>query len=233
MMKVEIISIFPDFFESLFRFGMIRQAEVKRLLSISVVDLRGFTDDRHRTVDDRPYGGGEGMVLKPEPLFRAVESLRQEEPSSGPVILLSPQGTLFDQEKAKELSLNARLTLICGRYEGVDQRVVDHLVDEEISIGDFVLSGGELAAAVIVDAVARLIPGVLGEGQSVLSESFMEGLLDFPQYTRPASFRGWDVPEELLSGNHSRIQRWRDEKAIELTRKRRPDLLRADRENDK
>ncbi len=232
-MKVEIVSIFPGFFESLFRFGITRQAILKGLLSIRPVDLREFTEDRHRTVDDRPYGGGEGMVLKPEPLFRAVEKLRRDDPTEGPVILLSPQGRSFDQEKAKELSLNARLILICGRYEGVDQRVVDHLVDEEISIGDFVLSGGELAAAVVVDATARLIPGVLGEGQSVLSESFMEGLLDYPQYTRPATYRSWEVPEVLLSGNHSEIQRWREAKAIDVTRQRRPDLLRAVREKEK
>ncbi|MEJ2080257.1 MAG: tRNA (guanosine(37)-N1)-methyltransferase TrmD [Acidobacteriota bacterium] len=232
-MKVEIISIFPGFFGSLFRFGMIRQAVSKDLLSISLVDLREFTEDRHRTVDDRPYGGGEGMVLKPEPLFRAVEELRRNDLTEGRVILLSPQGRLFDQEKAKELSLNARLILVCGRYEGVDQRVVDHLVDEEISIGDFILSGGELAAAVVLDAVVRLIPGVLGEGQSVLRESFMEGLLDYPQYTRPARFRDWDVPEVLLSGNHSEIRRWREEEAVDLTRQRRPDLLRALRETEK
>ncbi len=231
-MRVEIISIFPALFESLFRFGMIRQAQAKGLLSISLIDLRAFTEDRHRTVDDRPFGGGEGMVLKPEPLFRAVEALKADDPTPGPVILLSPQGRLFDQEKAKELSLNARLTLICGRYEGVDQRVADHLVDEEISIGDFILSGGELPAAVIVDAAARLIPGVLGEGQSALSESFMEGLLDHPQYTRPARFRSWDVPEVLLSGNHSEIRKWRAEKAMDLTRQRRPDLLRAHREKE-
>jgi tRNA (guanine37-N1)-methyltransferase len=232
-MRVEIVSIFPRFFDSLFRFGIIRQAISKGLLSIAPVDLREFTEDRHRTVDDRPYGGGEGMVLKPEPLFSAVERLRRDDPTEGPVILLSPQGDRFDQEKAKELSLNARLILICGRYEGVDQRVVDHLVDEEISIGDFVLSGGELAAAVVVDATARLIPGVLGEGQSVLSESFMEGLLDYPQYTRPAAYRGWEVPEVLRSGNHSEIQRWREARAIDRTRQRRPDLLRALREKEK
>ncbi|MFZ0428070.1 MAG: tRNA (guanosine(37)-N1)-methyltransferase TrmD [Acidobacteriota bacterium] len=231
-MKVEIITIFPGMFDGLLRFGMIRQAQLKGLLSVSLVDLRDFTEDRHRTVDDRPYGGAEGMVLKPEPLFRAVEHLRREDPAPGPVILLSPQGRKFDQEKAKELSLNARLILICGRYEGVDQRVVEHLADEEISIGDFVISGGEVAAAVIVEAASRLIPGVLGEGQSALSESFMEGLLDYPQYTRPADFRGWTVPDVLLSGNHTEIQRWREEKALELTRQRRPDLLRALREKE-
>jgi tRNA (guanine37-N1)-methyltransferase len=231
-MKVEIITIFPGMFDGLLRFGMIRQAQLKGLLSVSLVDLRDFTEDRHRTVDDRPYGGAEGMVLKPEPLFRAVEHLRRQDPAPGPVILLSPQGRRFDQEKAKELSLNARLILICGRYEGVDQRVVEHLADEEISIGDFVISGGEVAAAVIVEAASRLIPGVLGEGQSALSESFMEGLLDYPQYTRPADFRGWTVPDVLLSGNHTEIQRWREEKALELTRQRRPDLLRALREKE-
>jgi tRNA (guanine37-N1)-methyltransferase len=231
-MKVEIITIFPGMFDGLLRFGMIRQAQLKGLLSVSLVDLRDFTEDRHRTVDDRPYGGAEGMVLKPDPLFRAVEHLRRQDPAPGPVILLSPQGRRFDQEKAKELSLNARLILICGRYEGVDQRVVEHLADEEISIGDFVISGGEVAAAVIVEAASRLIPGVLGEGQSALSESFMEGLLDYPQYTRPADFRGWTVPDVLLSGNHTEIQRWREEKALELTRQRRPDLLRALREKE-
>lgn len=226
-MKIELITIFPDLFAGLFRYGMIRRAVEKGLLDLSVLDLREFTDDRHRTVDDRPYGGGEGMVLKPEPLFRAVESRRRPGEPDPRVILLSPQGRRFDQQKAKELSLRARLILICGRYEGVDQRVADHLADEELSIGDYVLSGGELAGAVVVDAVSRLIPGVLGEGQSALRESFMEGLLDHPHYTRPADFRGWGVPEALLSGNHEEIRRWREAEAWRLTRSRRPDLIEA------
>ncbi len=226
-MKIEIITIFPRLFAGLFEYGMIGRAVKKGLLSLAVLDLREFALDRHRTVDDRPYGGGEGMVMKPEPLFRAVESRRRADGPEPHVILLSPQGRGFDQRKAKELSLKARLILICGRYEGVDQRVADHLVHEELSIGDYVLSGGELAGAVVVDAVSRLIPGVLGEGQSVLRESFMEGLLDYPHYTRPADFEGWRVPEALLSGNHEEIRRWREAKAWEVTRRRRPDLIQA------
>jgi tRNA (guanine37-N1)-methyltransferase len=224
-MKVEILTIFPRLFDQLFRFGMIKQASKKDLLEIAIVDLREFSHDEHRTVDDRPYGGGQGMVLKPEPVFHAVEDCLEDDESSAHVILLSPQGSRFDQEKAKELSLKTRLILICGRYEGVDQRVADFLAHEELSIGDFVLSGGEFAAAVVVDAVSRLIPGVVGEGESVLRESFMEGLLDYPQYTRPEEFRGKRVPSVLLSGNHSQIRKWREEQALARTRARRPDLL--------
>ena len=225
-MRVEVLTIFPEMLQHVFGFGMIRQALRKGLLDLEVVDLRAFTTDRHRTVDDRPYGGGEGMVLKPEPIFAAVESLHERAGGSNSrVVLLSPRGELFDQEKAKELSLQTRLTLICGRYEGVDQRVSDHLADAEISIGDFVLSGGELAAAIIVESVTRLIPEVLGEGQSVLRESFMEGLLDCPHYTRPASFEGLRVPEVLLGGDHKAIESWRREQAEKATRERRPDLL--------
>jgi tRNA (guanine37-N1)-methyltransferase len=230
-MRIDVLTIFPGLLEGIFDWGMVRQARRKELLKLVPVDLREFTDDRHRTVDDRPYGGGEGMVLKPEPIFRAVEWCRQEDHEPGRVILLSPQGSRFDQGKAKELSLEARLILICGRYEGVDQRVADFLADEEISIGDFVLSGGELAAAVIVDAVARLIPGVLGEGESALRDSFMDGLLDYPQYTRPASFRGWSVPDVLLSGDHRDVLKWREAQAWERTRSRRPDLIEKLKEN--
>jgi tRNA (guanine37-N1)-methyltransferase len=231
-MKFDILTIFPRFFDGLVQWGMIRQAVRKGLLEVRVHDLRDYTDDRHRTVDDRPYGGGEGMVLKPEPIFRAVEACRQADPDPGRVLLLSPQGRRFDQAKAKELSLVTRLILICGRYEGVDQRVADHLADEEISIGDFVLSGGELAAAIVVDAVSRLIPGVLGEGESALRESFMDGLLDYPHYTRPARFRNWTVPEVLLSGDHDQIRLWREQQALERTRLRRPDLLAAKEKTD-
>lgn len=211
---------------------MIRQGIRKGLLGVSAHDLRDFTDDRHRTVDDRPFGGGPGMVMKAEPVFRAVEWCRSSHPDPGRVILLSPQGRRFDQAKAKELSLVARLVLICGRYEGVDQRVADFLVDEELSIGDFVLSGGELAAAVVVDAVSRLIPGVLGEGESALGESFMDGLLDHPHYTRPARFRDWSVPAVLLSGDHEQIRVWRERQAWERTRALRPDLLAAKENSD-
>jgi tRNA (guanine37-N1)-methyltransferase len=224
-MKVEIITIFPSLFDRIFEFGMIKQASRKGLLELSTLDLRAFCTDRHRTVDDRPYGGGQGMVLKPEPVFRAVDSCMKRDDSPALVVLLSPHGTRFDQEKAKELSLKTRLIMICGRYEGVDQRVADCLVDEELSIGDFVLSGGEFAAAVVIDAVSRLIPGVVGEGESVLQESFMDGLLDHPQYTRPEEYRGWKVPNVLMSGNHSEIRKWREEQALNRTRSCRPDLL--------
>ena len=179
--------------------------------------------DKRGTVDDRPYGGGDGMVLKPEPVFKAVENCCLPSRSSTHVILLSPQGSQFDQDKAKELSLKAHLVLICGRYEGIDQRVADHLADEEISVGDFVLSGGEFAALIIVDSVSRLIPGAVSQGGSVLEESFMEGLLDYSHYTRPEDFQGWKVPSVLLSGDHRRIQRWREEEALRKTKQRRPD----------
>jgi len=194
-------------------------------LDIRLLDLRAFTEDKRKTVDDRPYGGGDGMVLKPEPVFLAVESVQANPEGRSHVVLLSPQGRKFDQSVATELSLKPRLTMICGRYEGVDQRVADHLVDDEISVGDFVLSGGEFAALIVVDAVSRLIPGVVGKGCSVLEESFMHGLLDHPHYTRPPEFRGWKVPEVLLSGDHADIERWRREQALAATRKRRPDML--------
>lgn len=231
-MKVDIITIFPELFSSVFQSGMIRQAGKKGLLEINVIDLRDFTDDRHRTVDDRPFGGGEGMVLKPEPIIRALESRAEQAESRIHVLLMSPQGRRFDQSKAKELSLMAHLALICGRYEGIDQRIADFFSDEEISIGDFVLTGGEFAAMVVVDAVSRLIPGVLGEGESVLKESFMDGMLDYPQYTRPAEFRGMRVPEVLLSGDHKEIEIWRTRQADLKTRHRRPDLYERRFEKD-
>jgi tRNA (guanine37-N1)-methyltransferase len=227
-MLISILTIFPDLFAGVFDFGMIRQGQKKGLLETEIVDLREFASDERRTVDDRPYGGGEGMVLKPELIFEAVEKCQEKWGDRGRVILLSPQGRRFDQNKAKELSLMPHLILICGRYEGVDQRVADHLVDEELSVGDFVLSGGEFAACLVVDAVSRLIPGVVGKGNSVLEESFMDDLLDFPHYTRPAEFRGWKVPDILLSGDHAQIQRWRRQKALERTQQRRPDLLEED-----
>ncbi|HUG44087.1 MAG TPA: tRNA (guanosine(37)-N1)-methyltransferase TrmD [Acidobacteriota bacterium] len=224
-MKIGILTIFPNFFDGVFQFGVVGQARKKSLLQIEIVDLREFAEDSHRTVDDRPYGGGAGMVMKPEPFFRAVESLTRAEQEAFHIALLSPSGAQFDQRKAKELSLKTRLLLLCGRYEGVDHRVAERLAHEEISIGDYVLSGGELAAAVVVDAVARLIPGVVGEGQSVLKDSFMEESLAHPQFTRPADFRGWRVPDVLLSGDHEAIRKWREEQALQQTRRRRPDLL--------
>ena len=208
---------------------MICQARKKDLLEVDAVNLRSFTTDKHRSVDDRPYGGGEGMVLKPEPLFRAVQYCREKAEEPPRVVFMTPQGRRFDQSKAVELSSVPHLTFVCGRYEGIDQRAVDGLADEELSIGDFVLSGGEFAALVIIDSVTRLIPGVVGREESVLNESFMDGLLDCPHYTRPASLRGNSVPEVLLSGNHKEIHQWREGEALKRTRQRRPDLLKEER----
>lgn len=225
-MRFDIITIFPEIFGSVFDFGIIRRAVEAQLIEISIHDLRDYTHDRHRQVDDRPFGGGAGMVMKPEPLFRAVEAVTNDAPQAS-VVLLSPQGRLFDQSLAREYSQKERVVLICGRYEGLDQRVVEHLITDELSIGDFVLSGGEIPAMVVVDAVTRVIPGALGCEQSAERESFVGGLLDFPQYTRPAEYRGMKVPEVLLSGNHAEIERWRWRKSIEQTLRRRPDLIEA------
>ena len=227
-MLIDVVTIFPKFFNQVFDFGIICQAHKKGILQTRIVDLRKFSKDKRGTIDDRPYGGGDGMVLKPEPVFKAVENCCSSSESSAHVVLLSPQGLPFDQSKAKELSLKSHLVLVCGRYEGRDQRVADNLVDEEISIGDFVLSGGEFAALVIVDSVSRLIPGAVSQGGSVLEESFMEGLLDYPHYTRPEDFQGWKVPSVLLSGDHQKIQQWRHQESISQTRRRRPDLLKKD-----
>ncbi len=219
-MKFHILTIFPDFFDGPFRHGVVARAAEFGSLEIRIHDLRNWTHDLHRTVDDRPFGGGEGMLLKPEPIFEAVESIRP-----GKVILLSAQGRKFTQAIARELAQTDDLLLICGRYEGVDERVAEHLADDELSIGDYVLSGGELAAAVVVDAVARLLPGVVGNSESTVNESFEEGILDFPQWTRPADFRGWKAPEILLSGNHAEIRKWRERAALEKTARLRPDLI--------
>jgi tRNA (guanine37-N1)-methyltransferase len=223
-----ILTIFPEFFHGPLDHGIIHRARESGRIGIEVHDLRRWTHDRHRTVDDRPFGGGEGMVLKPGPLFEAVESIWPERDSSQRVILLSAQGRKFDQARARELAGMKELLLICGRYEGVDERVAQHLADEELSIGDFVLSGGELAAAVVIDVVARLQEGVLGNQDSAVFESFgEEGLLDCPQYTRPAEFRGWKVPETLLGGNHEEIRKWRRSAALDKTARLRPDLVEA------
>jgi tRNA (guanine37-N1)-methyltransferase len=269
-MQFEIITIFPEFFAGPLDYGIVRRAREVRLVDVRVHDLRAFAHDRHRTVDDRPFGGGEGMVLKPEPLFEAVESLAGDAaarhgvppqgeatpaaPSSTAIVLLSASGKLFRQETARRFAQLDRIILLCGRYEGVDERVAEHLATDELSIGDFVLSGGELGAALIVDAVTRLIPGALGNEDSAVNESFSvpenpggaagpitghespfafaQGklvanhvLLDCPHYTRPAEFRGWSVPEVLLNGNHEEIRRWRQQKALEKTRRNRPELL--------
>ena len=225
-MRFHILTIFPDFFQGPFHHGIVAKAAEAGLIEIHIHDLRNWTHDRHRTVDDRPFGGGEGMLLKPAPIFEAVESVWPERTSGERLVLLSAQGRRFDQETARRLSQYKELFLICGRYEGVDERVAEHLADEELSIGDFVLSGGELGAALVVDCVARLLSGVLGNEDSALRESFTTpGLLDCPQYTRPAEFRGWRVPDVLLSGNHEEIRRWRQQVAREKTARNRPDLL--------
>jgi tRNA (guanine37-N1)-methyltransferase len=228
-MKFHILTIFPEFFRGPFEHGVVAKARQAGRLEIQVHDLRHWTYDRHRTVDDRPFGGGEGMLLKPQPVFEAVEAIFPGRTEASRVVLLSAQGRLFGQKLAEELARRDELLLICGRYEGVDERVAGHLADEEISIGDYVLSGGELGAAVVVDTVARLLPGVLGNEDSSRNESFSEeneGLLDCPQYTRPAEFRGWKVPDVLLSGNHAEIKQWRREASRAKTERLRPDLIR-------
>lgn len=235
-MKFHLLTIFPEFFRGPFEHGVIARGRQSGVLEIEIHDLRNWTYDRHRTVDDRPFGGGEGMVMKPEPVFEAVESIFPERKASQRVILLSAQGRLFTQSDARRLRSFDELLLICGRYEGVDERVAEHLADEELSIGDYVLSGGELAAAVVIDAVARLLPGVVGNESSIRHESFSSEdepwLLDCPQYTRPAEFRGWRVPEVLLSGHHEEIRRWRRQAAREKTARMRPDLLRRVAEHE-
>ncbi|MCX6573573.1 MAG: tRNA (guanosine(37)-N1)-methyltransferase TrmD [Candidatus Aminicenantes bacterium] len=225
-MRFDIITIFPEMFEGVFSGGVVKKALDREVVRIVVHDLRNFTTDKHRQVDDRPFGGLEGMVLKPEPVFRAVEAVRQDGGSK--VYLLSPQGRTLDAGLARELAAEQQVVLICGRYEGVDERVAEHLADGEISIGDYVLSGGELAAAVVVDAVARFVPGVVGNEGSVRNDSFSGGILDYPQYTRPREFRGLKVPAVLFSGDHKKIERWRRKKALEKTARRRPDLVGAD-----
>jgi len=253
-MKFEILTIFPDFFRGPLDYGIVRKAREAGLIEIGIHDLRAFTHDRHRTVDDRPFGGGEGMVLKPEPIFECLESLgvssreeRMRDDARETVVLLSPQGELFTQAVAQDLTTRERVVLICGRYEGVDERVSQHLADREISVGDFVLSGGELGAAIIVDTMTRLLPGALGNAASMQQESFTAsvvveqkkvsgeppsstcgsgGLLDYPHYTRPAEFRGMPVPEVLVNGDHDEIRKWRRRSALQKTLRNRPDLLR-------
>jgi tRNA (guanine37-N1)-methyltransferase len=230
-MKIDVLTIFPEFFGQVFDFGIIRRARLANIVEINVHDIREFATDKHKMVDDRPFGGGDGMVLKAEPIFLAVESLlgtsdRNVYPNGAKVVLLSPQGRPFQQSVASELSEQVEhLVLICGRYEGVDERVNETLVNEEISIGDYVLSGGEPAAIVVVDSIIRLLPEALGSETSAGNDSFSNGLLDCPHYTRPAEFRGMKVPDVLLNGNHAEIEKWRREMALEKTRSVRRDLL--------
>jgi len=228
MMRIDILTLFPQMFEAPFSFGIFQRAIENGLVEIKVHNIRDFTHDKHHTVDDYPYGGGAGMVMQPGPIFEAVEGIKKsvtEDERNFPVILLTPQGRPFSQQIALELSLRRHLVIICGHYEGVDERVREHLATDEISIGDYVLTGGEVPALVVVDAVLRLLPGVLGSEESPLDDSHAGGLLEYPQYTRPADFRGWTVPEVLLSGNHAQIARWRREQVIRRTLERRPDLL--------
>ena len=225
-MRFDIISVFPELFAGVLECGIIRRARQSGLVEVRLVNLRDFARDKHKSVDDRPYGGGEGMVFMPAPLFEAVEFCRGAESNTGSqVVLLTPQGKPWSQDLAAKFAKMDHLMLICGRYEGVDQRVVDHLADLEISIGDFILTGGEIPAMVVLDSVVRLIPGALGCTESAVNESFSTGLLDYPQYTRPAEFRGYAVPEVLLSGDHVRIERWRKDKALEKTKRARPELM--------
>ncbi len=231
MLRFDIITIFPDFFREVFDYGIIRRARAAGLVDVKAHDLRKWTSDKHHIVDDRPFGGGDGMILKPEPIFAAVEDLtntpaREFFKATTRVVLLSPQGRVLTQQLTRDLAeASEQIVLICGRYEGVDERVAEALVTDEISIGDYVLSGGEPAAIVLIDAVTRLVPGALGSETSSINESFSEGLLDFPHYTRPPEFKGLRVPEVLLKGHHGEIARWRARAALEKTKRNRPDLL--------
>ena len=220
-MHFDIHTLFPGMFQGPLSESILKRAQEQGLLSITLHNIRDATSDKHHVVDDYPYGGGAGMVMKPDPLFASIEAAYQ----GGPIILLSPQGRLFTQQIARELSQEARLTLICGHYEGIDERVRQHLVTDELSIGDYVLTGGELPAMVVVDAVSRLLPGVLGGEESILEESHSSGLLEYPHYTRPPDYRGWRIPDVLLSGNHAEIAKWRRKESLRRTRERRPDLF--------
>ena len=222
-MKIDILTLFPEICRAPLGESMMKRAQENKILDLRIHNLRDWTTDKHHIVDDAPFGGGQGMVMKPEPIFAAVESLRKE---NSVVVLMTPQGKRFTQSLANELSQREYLIIICGHYEGIDHRVIEHLVDLEISIGDYVLTNGAIAAVVLVDAIVRLLPGVLGHEQSATDDSFTSGLLEGPQYTRPAEFRSWKVPEILLSGNHAEIAAWRKERAKKRTRENRPDLLR-------
>ena len=220
-MRIDLFTIFPDYLEGPLTASLLGKARERGLLDLRAHDLRDWTDDRHRTTDDTPFGGGAGMVMTPEPIFTAVEAVEPPRP----LYLLSASGRRFDQGMAEELAALPGFSLICGRYEGVDQRVADHLCDGEVSVGEYVLAGGEAAALVVIEAVARLVPGVMGNAASGEQESFADGLLEYPQYTRPAEFRGWAVPEVLRSGDHARVARWRRREALRRTLERRPDLI--------
>jgi tRNA (guanine37-N1)-methyltransferase len=225
VINFDILSIFPEMFASPLNFSLLKKAQEKDIINISLYDIRKWADDKHKMTDDAPYGGGCGMVMKLEPVEKALTDLRKNHDEDSVVVLMTPQGEVFNQQVAEELSKKKRIIIICGRYEGVDERIREHLIDREISIGDYILTGGELGALVLIDAVSRLIPDFLGNPESKLSESFSQNLLEYPQYTRPANYKGWAVPDVLLSGNHSEIERWRKTESIRKTYKRRPDLL--------
>jgi tRNA (guanine37-N1)-methyltransferase len=223
-MLFDVFTLLPEVFPPYLETSILQRARERELIEVRLHNIRDHTHDKHHTTDDTPYGGGGGMVMKPDPVFEAVETALGPEPAC-PVILLTPQGRVFSQALARELSGHERLALVCGRYEGVDERIRSHLVTDEISIGDYVLTGGELPALIVIDAVARLLPGVLGDPDGARDDSHSEGLLEYPHYTRPPEFRGWSVPEVLLSGDHARIERWRREQSLLRTLQRRPDLL--------
>jgi tRNA (guanine37-N1)-methyltransferase len=227
-MKIDILTLFPEICRAPLSESMMKRAQENKIVDLRIHNLRDWTTDKHHIVDDAPFGGGQGMVMKPEPIFAAVEELQKSAISNqkSKIILMSPGGRRLDQELATELSKESHLAVVCGHYEGVDHRVIEHLVDLEVSIGDYVLTNGAIAAVVLVDAVVRLLPGVLGHEQSAHDDSFSAGLLEAPQYTRPAEFRGWKIPEVLLSGNHAEIAKWRKERALKRTKQNRPDLLR-------
>jgi tRNA (guanine37-N1)-methyltransferase len=227
-MKIDILTLFPEICRAPLSESMMKRAQENKIVDLQIHNLRDWTTDKHHIVDDAPFGGGQGMVMKPEPIFKAVEALKTNPKSQTPnpkIILMSPAGKRLDQKLAAELSRESHLIIVCGHYEGVDHRVIEHLVDLEISIGDYVLTNGAIAAVVLVDAVVRLLPGVLGDEQSAVDDSFASGLLEGPQYTRPAEFRGWKVPDVLLSGNHAEIAKWRKEQALNRTKQNRPDLI--------
>ena len=229
-MRIDIVTLFPEICRAPLSESIMKRAQENRIVDLHIHNLRDWTTDKHHVVDDAPFGGGQGMVMKPEPIFAAVEALKQRtsnvQPQGPKVILMSPAGRRLDQELAKQLSHETHLVIVCGHYEGVDHRVIEHLIDLEISIGDYVVTNGAIAAVALVDSIVRLLPGTLGHEQSAADDSFSNGLLEAPQYTRPADFRGWRVPKVLLSGNHAEIAKWREEQANKRTRENRPDLLR-------
>jgi len=225
-MRIDIVTLFPEVCRAPLSESIMKRAQENGIIELHVHNLRAWTTDKHHVVDDAPFGGGQGMVMKPEPIFAAVEDLKSQIPNCKPqILLMSPAGRRLDQQMAQQLSQESHLIIICGHYEGVDHRVIEHLIDLEISIGDYVLTNGAIAAVVLLDSIVRLLPGTLGHEQSAADDSFSNGLLEAPQYTRPADFRGWKIPEVLLSGNHAEIAKWRKEQAIKRTRQNRPDLL--------